>query len=163
MKIIAVLLSVVLVTVLGGCVLGSIQTMSGVNIRCTVLDEESGRPIEGARVEIAFAPANPNSKRIPNIVFVTDSSGVCQIDIPKRSRWISGSDAFVGGYLRRIIVVAPCYEDSGVSEGFQKRLFGELREKTFRLHRKRADAARKEPNHALEPAKVAAHLERSTK
>lgn len=125
-----------LVTLLGGCVLGSVQSFTELSITCTVVADDTGRPIEGAKLSIECDPANPGTKPLSYGPFYTDASGVCRVGVAKQSVWISGSDAFVGGYLRRLVVSAPGFEDSGTSEGFEKGSLGRIHELTFRLKRK---------------------------
>lgn len=120
---------------LGGCVLGSVQSFSELSITCTVVAEDTGRPIEGARISIECDPANPGTKPLSYGPYFTDASGICRVDIPKQSVWISGSDAFAGGYLRRLVVSAPGFENCGKSEGFEKGSLGRIHKLTLRLKR----------------------------
>lgn len=136
MKIVHVALFGLFAALLGGCVLGSVQSFSELSITCTVVSDDSGRPIEGAKITIECDPANAGTKPLSYGPFFTDASGVARVAVPKQSVWISGSDAFVGGYLRRLVVSAPGFENSGKSEGFEKGSLGRARDLTFRLKRK---------------------------
>ncbi|MCW5550130.1 MAG: hypothetical protein KIT44_14290 [Opitutaceae bacterium] len=136
MKIAHLVVSGLVAVLVGGCVLGSVQSFSELSITCTVVAEDTGRPVEGAKISIECDPANPGTKPLSYGPFFTDASGVCRVEVPKQSVWISGSDAFVGGYLRRLVVSAPGFENSDKSEGFEKGSLGRVRELTFRLKRK---------------------------
>ena len=87
--------------VLSACVLGWIQHLPEIHMACTVLDSASRKPIAGARVCINRSGFDERQKFGP---FITDAEGKTVAAAPSKVIRISGSEAYVGGYITRIDV-----------------------------------------------------------
>jgi 5-hydroxyisourate hydrolase-like protein (transthyretin family) len=124
------------VLLLSGCLTGRPQFLKQFGIDCTVLNATTGRPIAGAKVYLEYEAPNPGEKNIVYGPFVTNSEGKCRVDVAGRTIWISGSDAFIGGYLVHMKVQASGYEDGGLSHDDTEAL--STHELTFRLRPEQA-------------------------
>lgn len=114
------LLACTIAGLLNGCVLGKPQSLPAIDLIGTILDETTGDPIPYALVTIVYHAPNPGQKNVVHGPFVADAEGKCRVVIEARTIWLSGGDAYVGGYLRGLEVKAPGYKDGRLHEGFNR-------------------------------------------
>jgi hypothetical protein len=86
-----------LILLAGGCVLGSVQHLPPLKIACTVIDAESKSPIPGAKITIIYTALYGHIEFGP---FTTDSKGQVLASAPSKTVYLTGGEAYGGGYTR---------------------------------------------------------------
>mgnify|MGYP001811259608 CR=1 FL=1 len=115
MKALLGILAIIGAMTLSACVTGRPYTFSPLTIRVTVIDAKTKKPIPNAALRVV-AVGNHTGRKFVWDGFRTDAGGVCLVQTPSKSTWIGGSEAFSGGFSRRLEVEAESYVAQSVRE-----------------------------------------------